>query len=62
MGVPPHRYLTNVRLQRAAERLRAGAGVTETALDCGIANLSHFIRLFRRAYGVPPSRFRTVTN
>ena len=62
VGVPPHRYLTNVRLERAAERLRAGAGVTETALDCGIGNLSHFIRLFRRAYGVPPSRFPTVTN
>ena len=62
VGVPPHRYLVNVRLQRAAERLRAGAGVTETALDCGIGNLSHFIRLFRRAYGVPPSRFRALHN
>jgi AraC-like DNA-binding protein len=60
VGVPPHRYLMNVRLKRAAERLRAGASVTETALDCGIPNLSHFIRLFRRAYGVPPSRYHVV--
>lgn len=62
VGVPPHRYLMNVRLRHAAERLRAGGNVTETALDCGIPNLSHFIRLFRRAYGVPPSRYRALSN
>ena len=62
VGVPPHRYLMNVRLQRAAQRLRVGAGVTETSLDCGIGNLSHFIRLFRRAYGVLPSRYRALHN
>jgi len=57
MGVPPHRYLLRVRLARAAEQLRQGAGVTESCYACGFNNLSHFIRLFRRAFGVPPSRF-----
>jgi AraC-like DNA-binding protein len=46
-----------VRLLRAAQRLRAGAGVTDTCYATGFNNLSHFIRTFRRTLGVPPSRF-----
>ncbi len=57
VGVPPHRYLVRARLRRAAERLRAGAGVTETCFTIGFNNLSHFIRVFRRTHGVPPSRY-----
>jgi AraC-like DNA-binding protein len=56
-GTPPHRYLLKVRLARASERLRGGASVTETCFATGFANLSHFTRLFRRTFGVSPSRF-----
>lgn len=57
VGAPPHRYLLRVRLARAADLLREGESVTETSFRCGFENLSHFIRSFRRAYGVTPSRF-----
>jgi AraC family transcriptional regulator len=57
-GVPPHRLLQRVRLEQAARRLRDGMSVTDTCFDVGFSNLSHFIRLFRRAHGVSPSRFR----
>ena len=56
-GVPPHRYLLQVRLDHAARRLKQGAGVTETCHASGFNNLSHFTRTFRRAHGVSPSRF-----
>jgi len=58
IGVPPHRYLVRLRLQAAAQRLREGASVTETCYAVGFRNLSHFIRCFRRRFGVPPSRYR----
>ncbi|HUD70897.1 MAG TPA: helix-turn-helix transcriptional regulator, partial [Dongiaceae bacterium] len=58
VGLPPHRYLRRVRLERAAARLRAGAGVTDTCHATGFNNLGHFVRAFREAYGVPPGRFR----
>jgi AraC-like DNA-binding protein len=32
--------------------------VTEVALDVGFADLSNFVRSFRRAAGVPPGEFR----
>jgi AraC-like DNA-binding protein len=55
-GSPPHRYLLRVRLARGAELLRQGVSVTETSFRCGFPNPSHFIRSFRRAFGVTPSR------
>lgn len=57
VGLPPHRYLRGVRLERAAGRLRAGAGVTDTCHATGFNNLGHFIRVFSAAYGVTPSRY-----
>lgn len=61
-GVPPHRFLLRVRLARAAERLSAGGGVTDTCHATGFNNLGHFIRTFRRVYGVPPSRYRAPSS
>ena len=57
VGVPPHRYLLESRLRRASARLRDGESVTETCFAVGFSNLSHFIRLFRRRYGVTPSKY-----
>ncbi len=56
-GTPPHRYLLNIRLSRAADRLRQGTGVTDTCFATGFNSLSHFTHLFRRRFSVPPSRF-----
>jgi len=58
VGLPPHRYLRRVRLERSAARLEAGDGVTDTCHAVGFNNLSHFIRAFHAAYGVPPGAAR----
>ena len=41
----------------ALRRLAAGDPITVVALDLGYATSSAFTYMFRRALGVPPSRF-----
>ncbi len=57
-GLPPHRFLLKIRLSNAARQLLEGVSVTDVCFNCGFTNLSHFIRLFCRSYGVSPSRFQ----
>jgi AraC-like DNA-binding protein len=54
-GEPPHHYLQRRRLEAARTQLRNGRSVTDTCFAVGFRSLSHFITLFRRAYGVSPS-------
>lgn len=58
VGVPPHRYLTGVRLRHAARLLEDGAGVTFTCFEVGFGSLSHFVTAFRKRFGVVPSAVR----
>lgn len=58
-GETPHRYVTRLRLQRAAALLRGTERpVTAVATDCGFESPASFTTLFTRHFGVPPSRFR----
>jgi len=59
LGVTPHQYLVRARLRHAARLLADGArSITDVALDVGFADLSNFVRTFRRAAGVSPRGFR----
>ncbi len=59
LGVTPHQYLVRARLRRAARMLsEERISVTQAAYDSGFADLSNFVRTFRRAAGVSPGRFR----
>jgi AraC-like DNA-binding protein len=49
-----------VRLLRALERLAAGVPVTRVALELGYDNVSAFIAMFRRTFGVTPGRYFTT--
>lgn len=61
-GTTPHAFLQQVRLQRARALLgQPGSreiAVTQIAQDCGFADPAYFSRVFRRAYGQPPSLWR----
>jgi AraC-like DNA-binding protein len=56
-GLSFTRWRQQARLMEALRRLAAGAPITVVALDLGYATPSAFTYMFRRALGVPPSRF-----
>ena len=58
LGITPHQYLLRCRLRHAAQLLAdADRSVTDVAIDVGFADLSNFVRTFRRAAGVSPRAF-----
>lgn len=51
--------LNDMRLEQAALlMLHAGRTATEAALDVGFASYNHFAALFRKRYGVSPTKYR----
>lgn len=56
-GLPPHAYLTQVRIKRAKLFLLKGESIADTALLAGFVDQSHFTRHFKRFTGVTPGQF-----
>lgn len=58
LGLPPHRYLMKMRLDKARAMLAAGChAVADIAEACGFHDASHLSRTFSRHFGAPPARF-----
>jgi len=58
-GTPPHRYVSQRRLERAKAIIAAGGtSIAETALMFRFSSQSSFTRAFRRAAGVTPAEYR----
>jgi AraC family transcriptional regulator len=56
---PPHRYITNRRIERAKSLLTAcNLSVTEIALDVGFSESSSFTSAFRKVTGETPTGYR----
>lgn len=56
-GLPPHTYLSQLRVNKAVELLRNGRPAADVAATCGFCDQSHMTRTFRRFLGVTPSRY-----
>ena len=62
-GVPPHRYLLTLRLERAKALLRDGElSVTEVAMASGWRSLGSFSRTFRDVCGQSPTDYRDTAD
>ncbi|MBE6062619.1 MAG: helix-turn-helix transcriptional regulator [Clostridium butyricum] len=55
-GIAPNKYLTNLKLQKAKEMLEYQS-VTEVAFSLGYDNISYFINIFKRNFGVTPKQY-----
>ncbi len=53
----PKQYVIQKRIQLARIMLSEGRSVTETAMDAGFGNLSHFIRIFKQKTGWTPGAY-----
>jgi AraC-like DNA-binding protein len=60
VGSSPKQLANILRMKNAIELHRAGASLTEAALEAGYFDQSHFIRDFRLFTGEAPSRFFTT--
>jgi AraC-like DNA-binding protein len=57
VGVTPHAYLVQLRVNQAQRLLGAGASVSDVAYSCGFSDQSHLTRVFRRSVGLPPGQY-----
>jgi AraC-like DNA-binding protein len=58
VGLPPHAYVTNLRLTRAKTLLASGIAPSMAAQAVGFCDQSHLTRHFRRAFGLTPGRYQ----
>ncbi len=53
----PREYLTHIKLNKSKQCLEH-LSVTDTALEVGYENISHFIRLFKNEFGLTPKQYQ----
>jgi len=57
VGMPPHAYLTHLRIMRAKELLKSGVKPSDIAPQIGFYDQSQLNRHFRRIVGTTPGQF-----
>lgn len=60
VGIPPHTYLTQVRVKRAKAFLAQGRPIAQAAFETGFVDQSHLTRHFKRIVGVTPGQYRKI--
>jgi len=59
MGIPPHRYISRMRLENAMAELAAGKlPLAEIALNAQFSSQASFTRAFHRATGMTPKEYQ----
>jgi AraC family transcriptional regulator len=58
MGITPHQYILQCRIERAKSLLQhSHLSIAEIAIRVGFCDQSHFTRYFKRVVGVTPTQF-----
>ena len=56
VGISPNIYLRRLKLNEAKNMLKF-KNVTEVSMALGYDNISHFIKLFKKYYGITPKQY-----
>lgn len=56
-GKAPQEFIRIIRLQKAAELLKEGRNVSDVALETGFINTKYFSSLFKKQFGIQPSKY-----
>ena len=62
IGLPPHEYVINLRIQRAKHLLMQGRKLADVAHEAGFYSQSHFNRHFKRIIGISPGQYLKKSN
>jgi AraC-like DNA-binding protein len=62
VGMPPHAYLTHLRIARAKKLLEGGVRASEVAPRVGLYDQSQLNRHFRRIVGTTPARYANASS
>lgn len=57
VGLPPHTYLTQIRIERAKTLLSQDLSIAQVAGETGFVDQSHLTRRFKRIVGVTPGQY-----
>jgi len=57
IGLSPHNFQIQNRIRRAQKLLECGLNVTETAINTGFYDQSHFDKYFKKIVGITPSEY-----
>lgn len=57
-GMTPFKYLTKLRMEKAAAHLSVGFSVGETAELCGYSDIYQFSRAFKKYYSCSPNKMK----
>lgn len=60
VGIPPHVYLTQVRIKHAKKLLAAGHPIAQVAVETGFVDQSHLHRQFKRITGITPGQYSRI--
>jgi len=58
IGMPPHAYLMQIRVNRARNLLSTKKSLIEVAIQTGFSDQSHLNRYFKRVFGYTPGHLR----
>ena len=57
VGLPPHAFQTQRRIQIASRMLLSGRPIADVALETGFSDQSHFTRAFKQVMGITPRKY-----